>query len=432
MYKTGIGIILAAAIVLTLSGCAKEKEKEVEPVLGVQLAPVERESIQRVITAEGVLRAIDQSAVTPKISAPVGKFFVNRGSTVKAGQIVAMLENRDLTAAVADAKASLAQAEANYRNVSTASVPEGIVKSQADVQSARQSLEAAQRLVESRTQLFKDGALPRRQVDEAQVAYAQAKAQFDTAQKHLDSVQRVSRVEDVNIAKALADSARSKLEAAQAQLSYAEVRSPIAGVVSERPLFPGEMAAAGAPLMTVMDISSVIARASIPQSQAVLLRVGQSAKVMASDGTVDSSGQVTVISPAVDPQGTTLEIWVQVPNPGGKFKPGGTVKVTIQADTAKDTMVVPTEALLPAEDGSTALYVVGKDSVAHAHKVKVGVRNADKTQILSGVEVGDQVVVEGGVGLGDGAKVKIEKPGEGEKKEGDKKDDGKKEDEKKK
>jgi HlyD family secretion protein len=125
---------------------------------------------------------------------------------------------------------------------------------------------------------------------------------------------------------------------------------------------------------------------------------------------VTTEGKVTVVSPAVDPQSTTVEIWVQAPNPGERLRPGGTVRATINAGTIPDAVVVPVEALLPSDEGGSALYVVGSDSIAHQHKVQVGVRNAEKAQIVSGAKPGEQVVTEGGVGLTDGAKVKIEKP----------------------
>ena len=88
--------------------------------------------------------------------------------------------------------------------------------------------------------------------------------------------------------------------------------------------------------------------------------------------------------------------------------------------------MVPVAALLPAEEGGSAVYVVTPDSVVHQHKVKVGVRNEEKVQLLSGAKAGDQVVVEGGLGLEDGAKVKVEKPGEG----GEKGEKGDRDDEK--
>ena len=104
-------------LILALSGCSKQEEKEAEAVVPVQVVQAAREPIQRVITADGILRALEQSAVAPKISAPVIEFRVNRGDHVQKGQVLAVLENRDLTAAVADAKGAYDQADAAYRNV---------------------------------------------------------------------------------------------------------------------------------------------------------------------------------------------------------------------------------------------------------------------------------------------------------------------------
>jgi multidrug efflux pump subunit AcrA (membrane-fusion protein) len=402
-----------AAACAILSSCSHEKEKEAEPVLPVQVAKVESAPIERIITADGILRALDQSGVMPKISAPVSKFYVNRGDHVKKGQLLATLENRDLAAAVTDARGGFDQANATYRNVATATVPNEVVKAQADVQSSRQQLEAAKKLLDSREQLFREGALARRLVDEAAVAYAQAKSASETAQKTLESLQAVSRHEEVKVAAGAAESAKGKYEAAQAQLAYSEVRSPISGVVADRPSFAGEMANAGTALITIVDISSVIARVNIPQSQAAFVKAGQSAHIASTDGAVEAEGKVSVVSPAVDPQSTTVEVWIQARNPGERLRPGGTVRAVIHAGTIPDAVVVPVPALLPSDEGGSAVYVVGADSVAHQRKAQVGVRNSEVAQLLSGAKPGEQVVVEGGVGLSDGAKVKVEKPGEG-------------------
>jgi multidrug efflux pump subunit AcrA (membrane-fusion protein) len=409
-------IFVPAALALVfLPGCSKEKEKETEPILPVQLTEVVAEPIQRVVIAEGILRALDQSAVMPKIAAPVSKFYVNRGDHVTQGQLLATLENKDLMASVMDAKGAFEQASANYRNVSSSTVPNEIVKAQSDVQTARQQMDAAKKLLDSREQLLKEGALARRLVDEAAVAHAQAKGQYDTALKTFESLQSIGRHEEVKSAAGAMESAKGKYEAAQAQLSYAEVRSPISGVVADRSLYAGEMANPGTPLLTIVDISSIIARVNIPQSQAAFIKVGQPGRIASTDGAVETSGLVTVVSPAVDPQSTTVEVWVQAPNPGEKLRPGGTVHATITADTIKDAVVVPVEALLPSEEGGSAVYVVGADSVVHVRKVRTGVRNAEKVQVLSGAKPGEKAVTEGGLGLSDGAKVKVEKAGEKEK-----------------
>lgn len=409
-------LLAPVAALLVLCGCSKEKEKETEPVVPVQVTEVRSEPVERVIRAEGILRAVDQSAVMPKISAPVAKFFVNRGDHVRRGQLLATLENRDLAAAVADAKGAFDQASANYRNTSSATVPDEVVKAQADVNAARQQMDAAKKLLASREQLFKEGALARRLVDEASVSNAQARSQFDTAQKHLESLHTVGRHEEVKGAAAQVESARGKYEAAQAQLSYSEVRSPISGVVADRAIFAGEMASSGTPLITIVDVSSVIARVNIPQAEAAQVKVGQTATVVASDSDLQTAGKVTVVSPAVDPQSTTVEVWVQAPNPGERFRPGGTVHVAINAGTVNGALVVPTEALLPSDEGGTVVMVAGADSVAHQHKVRTGVRTPEKVQVVEGVSAGDRVVIAGGVGLQDGAKIRVAKPGEDEEK----------------
>lgn len=393
---------------LLLAGCSASKEeskKEEEPARPVELAEVKRDSIDRIIAVDGILRALNQSAVTPKISAPVSRFLVNRGDHVRQGQLIAVLENRDLAAAVTDAKGAVDQAEATVRNVSNASVPDELAKAQADVTAAKEAMDAAQKVQESRRQLLQQGAIARRQVDEAGVAYAQAKSQFDTAQRHLQSIQSVGRVEDVKIVQAQADSARGKLAAAQAQLAYSEIYSPISGVVADRPLFVGELAVPGMPLMTVMDISSVIARVNVPQAQAAYVKVGQAARIVSMDG-VEAPGTITTVSPAVDPQGTTIEVWVQAANPGEKLRPGGTVHVTITAETVRNAVIVPPAALLPSSEGGTSVMTVGPDMIAHEHKVQVGIRTPEKAQILQGLDAGAQVVIAGGLGLADGAKVK--------------------------
>ena len=418
---------LSLTAALLLAGCSKKKEKEEEPALPVKVTAARVDSVQRVINAEGILRALDQSAVMPKISAPVSRFYVNRGDHVRQGQLLATLENRDLAAGVVDARGSLEQAAASYRNVSNATVPDELVKARSDADAARKARDAARIVVESRTKLLQEGAIAKRLVDEAAVAYTQADSNYQTAQKHLESMQNVGRREEVKTAAGGMDSARGKFQAAEAQLQYSQIRSPIAGVIADRAIFAGEMASAGSAVLTVMNISSVIARLNIPQAQAAFVKRGQTASVAATDSDIQVVGKVTVVSPAVDPQTTTVEVWVQAPNPGERLRPGGTVKVAIQAGVVPDAIVVPAAAILPAQEGGSAVMVVGADSVAHEHKVEIGVRDGDKVQIVSGVDAGMRVVTEGGVGLADGAKVEVGGAGKGkaEKKKGAKDEDDK-------
>jgi HlyD family secretion protein len=417
----------ALLLAVVFTSCAKKEEKEVAPVTPVQVVPVEHATIQRIVETDAVLWAHEQATVMPKISAPVQRFLVNRGDHVKTGQLLAVLENRDLRAAAAANKGQVDQAEANLRTTTGVTVPESIVKAQSDVQSAQQQVDAAQKLLESRRGLFQQGALARRLVDEAEVQYATAKAALDTAREHLRVQQSVGNQEQVRAAQGQVEAARGQYQSAEAQVAYSEVRSPLTGVISDRPLFPGDLASTGQPLFVVMDISRIVARASVPQAQAAAIKIGAPASIKLTDGSMEVPGKVSVVSPATDPGSTTVQVWVEANNPGEQLKPGASVHVAITVATIKDAAVVPGSAIVSGEEGGTAVMTISADNTAHMKKVEVGVREGDKVQILSGVAPGDRVITVGAVGLEDKAKIRIAKPGEKDE-EPDEKETKKKED----
>ena len=206
------------------------------------------------------------------------------------------------------------------------------------------------------------------------------------------------------------ESAKGKYLGAAAQLSYSEIRSPIDGVVTDRPLYPGEMAAAGTPLLTVMDTSQVIARAHIPQPEAALLKVGDKATVTVPGQENPIEGKITVVSPALDPNSTTVEVWVQVKNTDQRLKPGTSVQVSMLAQTVANALVIPAAALLTAQDGTTSVMQVSADSRAHQKTVKAGIRQGDEVQIVEGLQAGDRIVASGAYGLPDNTKIKAESP----------------------
>ena len=399
--------VASASILAIACGCSSEKPDQ-GPVVSVQVAPVEKTTIQHMITAQAVLFPVSQSAIVPKITAPVQKFLVKRGSAVKEGQLLAVLENRDLSAAAQDTKGALDQAQAAYETTTAASLPEEIQKAEADTQQGQQALDAQEKIFESRQQLFEQGALPRKELDQSRVDLTQARNQFAIAKKHLDALLAIGKQQELKAAAGQLESAKGKYLGAEAQLSYSEIRSPISGVITDRPLYPGEMAAAGTPLLTVMDISSVIAKAHIPQGDAAALKVGDQGSMTVPGIEKPIEGKVTVVSPALDPNSTTVEVWLEAKNPKHELKPGTSVQLSLTARTVNDALVVPTSSVLTAADGSTTVMIAGTDGLAHQQAVKLGIRNGDGVQVLEGVKPGDKVVSNGAYGLPDKTKIKIE------------------------
>jgi len=392
---------------LISAGCSSDKGDKT-PTVSVQVAPVEKTTIEHTITAQAILFPLQQAAIIPKISAPVQKFMVKRGSPVKEGQLLAVLENRDLSAAAKDTKGAYDQAQATYETTTAASLPEEIQKAEADAQQAQQVLDAQEKVFESRQQLFEQGALPRKELDQSRVDVTQARNQCAIAKKHLEALLAIGRQAELKGAAGTLESAEGKYMGAQAQLSYSEIRSPISGFITDRPLYPGEMAAAGTPLLTVMDISSVIAKAHIPQDDAAALKVGDKGTMTVPGIEKPIDGKVTVVSPALDPSSTTVEVWFEAKNPKHELKPGTSVQLSLTAQTVKDALVVPVNSVLTAPDGATTVMLAGSDGLAHQQAVKLGIRNGDDVQVVEGVKEGDKVVSSGAYGLPDKTKIKIE------------------------
>ena len=212
--------------------------------------------------------------------------------------------------------------------------------------------------------------MPRKELDQAGVDLTNARNQYEIAQQHLDALTKVGKQQPLKSAAGQLESAKGKYLGAAAQLSYSEIRSPIDGVVADRPLYPGEMAAAGTPLLTVMDISQVIARAHIPQPEAALLKAGDQATVTVPGEEDPIEGKITVVSPALDPNSTTVEVWVQIKNADQRLKPGTSVQLSMLAQTIPDALIIPAAALLTAQDGTTSVMQVSADDHAHQKTVK--------------------------------------------------------------
>ena len=304
------------------------------------------------------------------------------------------LEARDLAGAAAESRASLDLAEATFETTAKATVPQELQKAELDARAAKEAFDAAQAVFDNRQRLYKEGAIAQKDVNDAQVNLSQARSQYETSRKHFEDLQSFARDQQIKAAAAQRDAARGRSDAADAQLAYTRIVSPIDGVVTDLPLYPGETAQSGAPVVTIMDVSRVIARAHVPPSDAAELAVGNAANLIGPGG-VPIAAKVTLINAALDPASSTVEVWVEADNPDGKLRPGSSLRVEMIAKTVPNALVIPQSAVLTSAGGSTFAIVIDNDNKPHLRKVAIGIRDRGSVQITDGLQSGQRVATTG-------------------------------------
>ena len=389
-----ISMTSVVALALMAVGCHRAKEEEQAPVVTVDVAPVLLSSIQQTIRAEGLLYPRQQAAIVPKITAPIKRAYVQRGARVRAGQLLVELENQDLAGAATESRAAYEAAEATYQTTAKATVPQEVQKAELDERAAKDALDAAQSVFDNRQRLYREGAIAQKDVNDAQAALSQARTAYETARKKADDLRAFARDQELKAAAAQRDQAKGREASAQAQLSYSRITSPIAGVVTDLPYYAGEMPASGQPVVTVMDVSKVIARTHVSQADAAQLKVGDAANLIGPGG-AQIAGTVTQISPALDATNTTVEVWVQADNPDGALRPGSSIKVEMIAKTVPDALVIPQKAVVTSPSGQTYAMVIDSDNKPHLRKIQVGIRDAGMVQVNDGLTSGQRVATTG-------------------------------------
>jgi HlyD family secretion protein len=401
-------LMFLSASLLLQNGCKKADDTADKPAVTVQAVHPGSGPIAEEIEADATLYPVAQAAILPKVTAPVRKFYVQRGDHVKAGQLVATLENEDLAAAAMDNKGAFDAAQGTYAAATQSAVPEEQTRSRLDLEQAKATLDLDNSILEARKQLLSQGAIPGRDYDTARTTALQAQAAYDIAKQKYEALGKIGTSASLESAKGQLTSAKGKYLGAAAQLSYTNIKTPISGVVTDRPLFAGETAVAGTAVITVMDTSFLIAKLHIAQILAQQLRVGCAATLIVPGMEEPIDAKVSLISPALDPGSTTVEVWLRVQNEKGKLKAGTSVHASLKGRTVENTLLIPTEAIQRSPEGAGKMVmIVGPDGTAAKRNVIVGIQTDESTQILTGLKPSDMVITTGGYGLDEGTKVKV-------------------------
>ena len=416
-----VGSVLVVALLVTLviwrlRRSATEGESDVTPTVSVKVVKAERGDIATPITAVGTIWPREKADVGAKISAQIKKMALLKNKVVHAGEVIAVLESRDLEAQRAEAVAALNEARANERSLITGTIPKTNAEDQKALLDARAKVNNTRATYERRRALFEKGGISQKDLEASQLELTTAEDELRLEEQTVALRTRSLNPNDRALASARTAQAQQRVATLDAQLSYATIRSPITGIVTDQFQYEGEFAAAGGKLVTIADTSTVIVKAPFSDTAVAQLKTGDTATVLPTDASAEEMhGQITLLGKSSDPTNRTVEVWVTLANDDGKLRANGAAQVTVSANSKNNAVVVPVSAvtLETSNDTEGTVMVVDEQNVAHERKVTTGIRTADKIEIVTGVTAGETVVVEGNYALPDKTKVEPQTNAEG-------------------
>jgi cobalt-zinc-cadmium efflux system membrane fusion protein len=321
----------------------------------VAFAPL-RSSVQT--TGTVAFNGDKSTQVLAPVSGPITRILVNPGAYVRRGAALAMVTSPDFAAAIA----AFRKAQSQYRN--------------------------AQRIADLDVQLFKNDAIPRRELDQSVTDAAAAAADRDAAIEQM----RALGVDEASIA-AIRDNRPSAT-------TTAVIRSPIEGTVVEKLVTPGQLLQAGTtPTFTIADLATVWVQANVFESDLARVANGESATITTGASPSPIEGRVAYVGSLVDPSSKATAVRILAPNPPGILKRDMLVNVSIRAAQAKNALMVELGAVLRDDQNLPFVYVALPNSRFARRQVTIGARSGDSLEVTSGLSEGDRVVADGALFL---------------------------------
>lgn len=347
----------------------------------VKTARVEETPFGEAVTVNGTLAAYDQTVAGVKVPGRLRTITVDLGSAVRRGQVIAQVDPQDYNLRVQQAEAALAQARARV-GLSPDGKDDRVTPEQTGtVRQARAVLDEARVSRDRGARLVEQGIIARSEFDSLDAAYKVALSRYQDA------------IEEIRNRQALVAQRRSEVALAKQQLSDTSVVAPIDGIVLEKRASVGEYLAAGAPVVNIVKMDPLRLRAEVPERDAVNVRSGQNVRVTVEGDPSAYLGQIMRLSPVIAQQTRMLLVEADVRN-SGRLRPGAFARAEIVTDDAKMAVTVPTNSIVTF--AGIEKVIVVQNGKALEKPVTTGRRSGEWTEIVAGVNVGDQVVVDPG------------------------------------
>ncbi len=300
-------IIIALLFTSTLSGCGSKKDDNTN---AHETAYVQEDRI--VYFMSGKVEADESAVITSKINAKVSEITVDVASTVNKGDSIITLDSKDLQAQVEQAQAGVDVAQANLNKIKSGSRPEQIEEATAALESSKANYENAEVNNERNKNIFDAGGITKAQLEQSETALTAAESTYKSAQAALDMLNKGETEESIAIGEAQVKSAEAALNTAQVQLQNGVITSPISGVVISKNINSGELATAGSPLISVVNMDTIIINSYIPSTYINKIYNNQDVVIKISeipDKVFD--GEISVIDPAIDSQNKNILVKIK-------------------------------------------------------------------------------------------------------------------------
>lgn len=388
IYFLGVPLLLAALFVTSCKSDYQAQQRQEQGRPGAQTGArqvkttaVAETPFGETVTANGTLAAYDQTTVSVKVPGRVRVISVDLGSVVSRGMILAHVDSEDYRLRVQQAEASLAQARARL-GLSPEGTDDRVDPEQtATVRQARAVLDEAKFARDRAARLVEQGIIAKAEFDSATAAFKVAEGRYQDA------------YEEIRNRQGILAQRRSELALARQQLKDTAVVAPLDGIVQEKRTSVGEYLAAGAPVVNIVRMDPLRLRAQIPEREANTVRTGQDVRVTIEGDTNVYLGKIMRLSPVIAEQNRVLMVEADVRN-NGTLRPGSFVHAEIVTNDAKMAVTVPNNAIVTFAGIEKVITV--QNGKAVEKPITTGRRNAEFTEIVAGINVGEKVIVDPG------------------------------------
>ena len=333
------------------------------------------------VTANGTLAAFDQTTVSVKVPGRVKTIAVDLGSVVSKGQVIAQLDSEDYRLRVQQSEASLAQARARLGLAPDGTDDNVDPEKTATVRQARAVLDEARVARDRAAKLVEQGVIAKAEFDTATATFKVAEGRYQDAYEEIRNRQGV-----------LAQR-RSEVALARQQLKDTAVVAPLDGIVQEKRTSSGEYLAAGTAVVNIVRMDPLRLRAEIPERESHTVKPGQNVRVTVDGDSNVYVGQIMRLSPVIAEQTRILVVEADVRN-NGKLRPGSFAHAEIVTNDSKMAVTVPNNAIVTFAGIEKVLVV--QNGKALEKPITTGRRNGEFTEIVSGVNVGEKVIIDPG------------------------------------